>query len=143
MVGYWNQPDATRETVRGNYIASGDLGIEEEPGLFRLVGRIKDMIISGGFNIYPSEVEAVVASHPGIDEVAVLGKPCPVWGERVVCFYSERPGLAVDQATLRAFCKEQLQIKAPKEFHKLDPMPKSPTGKIDRKAIRQLEAMTA
>ncbi|MHA6686155.1 class I adenylate-forming enzyme family protein [Mesorhizobium sp. A556] len=143
MAGYWNQPDATRETLRGNYVASGDLGVEEEPGLFRLVGRIKDMIISGGFNIYPSEVEAVVASHPGIDEVAVLGKPCPVWGERVVCFYSERPGLTVDQTTLKAFCKEQLQIKAPKEFYKLDPMPKSPTGKIDKKVIRQLEAMTA
>lgn len=143
MVGYWNQPDATRETVRGNYIASGDLGIEEEPGLFRLVGRIKDMIISGGFNIYPSEVEAVVASHPGIDEVAVLGKPCPVWGERVVCFYSERSGQAVDQSTLKAFCKEQLQIKAPKEFYKLASMPKSPTGKIDKKVIRQMEAMTA
>ncbi len=143
MAGYWNQPAATAETIRDGYIASGDLGVEEEPGLFRLVGRIKDMIISGGFNIYPSEVEAVVASHPGIDEVAVLGKPCETWGEKVVCFYSELPGARVDQATLKAFCKEQLEIKAPKEFHRLDPMPKSPTGKIDKKAIREMEAMTS
>lgn len=143
MMGYWKQPEATLETIRDGYIASGDLGVEEEPGLFRLVGRIKDLIISGGFNIYPSEVEAVVSRYPGIDEIAVLGKACDVWGERVVCFYSERPGASVDQEALKAYCKEHLQIKAPKEFHRLATMPKSPTGKIDKKAIRELEAMKA
>jgi len=143
MQGYWNQPETTAATIIDGYIASGDLGVEEEPGLFRLVGRIKDMIISGGFNIYPSEVEAVVASFAGIDEVVVLGKEDEVWGEKVVCCYSEREGESVDLDALKAFCKEQLQIKAPKEYHLLAPMPKSATGKIDKKAIRQLEFMKA
>ena len=143
MQGYWNQPETTAATIINGYIASGDLGVEEEPGLFRLVGRIKDMIISGGFNIYPSEVEAVVASFAGIDEVVVLGKEDEVWGEKVVCCYSERAGENVDLEALKAFCKEQLQIKAPKEYHLLAPMPKSATGKIDKKAIRQLEFMKA
>ncbi|WP_412050791.1 class I adenylate-forming enzyme family protein [Hoeflea sp. Naph1] len=139
MAGYWNQPEITRETICAGYVASGDLGLEEEPGLFRLVGRIKDMIISGGFNIYPSEVETVVASYPGVDEVAVVGKTCETWGEKVVCFYSQRTGETVDEDLLKAYCKEQLQFKAPKEFHRLALIPKSPTGKIDKKVIRQME----
>ncbi|OCW58388.1 class I adenylate-forming enzyme family protein [Hoeflea olei] len=141
MQGYWNQPEATAATIIDGHVASGDLGVEEAPGLFRLVGRIKDMIISGGFNIYPSEVEAVVASFAGINEVVVVGKDDEVWGEKVVCCYSERAGETVDLEALKAFCKEQLQIKAPKEYHRLAPMPKSATGKIDKKAIREMGFM--
>ncbi|KGF67889.1 hypothetical protein LL06_19620 [Hoeflea sp. BAL378] len=142
MQGYWNQPEATSATIVDGHVASGDLGVEEAPGLFRLVGRIKDMIISGGFNIYPSEVEAVVARFAGINEVVVLGKDDEVWGEKVVCCFSEHAGQTVDLDTLKAFCKDQLQIKAPKDYHRLDTIPKSPTGKIDKKAIRQMEIMT-
>ncbi|MDS1135145.1 class I adenylate-forming enzyme family protein [Nitratireductor indicus] len=139
MVGYWRQPELTEEVFDDGFIRTGDLGIESAPGLFKLIGRIKEMIISGGFNIYPSEVEAVVSVFPGIDEVAVIGAKSEEWGEKVVCFYSAEGDAAIDEAELRTHSKTRLGIKTPKDFIQLGAMPKSGTGKIDKKALRTLQ----
>lgn len=136
MIGYWNRPDTTRDTIRDGFVCSGDLGLQETSGLFRLVGRAKEMIISGGFNIYPMEVENVIATHNGVAEVAVIGIPDKEWGERVVCFVAPEPGTKIDVSELVAFAKDTLGIKAPKDLHVLDILPKSMTGKIDKKALR-------
>jgi acyl-CoA synthetase (AMP-forming)/AMP-acid ligase II len=142
MLEYWNAPELTAQASRDGYILTGDLGVEVEPGLFRIVGRAKEIIISGGFNIYPIEVETAVAALDGIDEVAVIGAPCEEWGEKVVCFFSTHGGARLPPETLREVLKPRLGIKTPKVFHQMPALPKAATGKIDKKALRQhLEAM--
>ncbi len=136
MLEYWRQPELTAKTYRDGFILTGDLGVEEEPGLFRIVGRAKDIIISGGFNIYPQEVESAVAALEGVDEVAVLGMPCEEWGEKVVCVFSTRDGQPKTADALRAVLKPQLGIKTPKVFHHMPALPKAATGKIDKKALK-------
>lgn len=136
MLEYWNNPQQTAAAYRGDEILTGDLGVEVEPGLFRLVGRAKDIIISGGFNIYPLEVEAAVASMPEVDEVAVIGMPDEEWGEKVVCLLSIRHGADLSIEALRRSLKPVLGIKTPKAFHLLPQLPKAATGKIDKKALK-------
>ncbi len=136
MLEYWRQPELTAAAYRDGYILTGDLGVEEEPGLFRIVGRSKEIIISGGFNIYPQEVESAVASLAGMEEVAVLGMPCEEWGEKVICFFATGDGRTVSADELRAALKPRLGIKTPKAFHQLPALPKAATGKIDKKALK-------
>lgn len=136
MLEYWHQPELTQSTYRDGYILTGDLGVEEEPGLFRIVGRAKEVIISGGFNIYPQEVESAVAALDGVEEVAVLGTPCEEWGEKVVCFFSTTTGDRLPSEDLRAKLKPQIGIKTPKIFHQMPSLPKAATGKIDKKALK-------
>lgn len=135
MLEYWGEPELTAGTLRDGYVWTGDLGVEVEPGLFKMVGRAKEIIISGGFNIYPLEVESVVSALPGIDEVAVVGIPCEEWGEKVICFFSTLDGAAQNSDDLRAEIKPRLGIKTPKTFYHLPTLPKAPTGKIDKKAL--------
>ena len=143
MLEYWGQPALTVRAYRDGFILTGDLGVAEPHGLLRIVGRAKDIIISGGFNIYPQEVEAAVSLLADIDEVAVLGLPSEEWGEKVVCVFSSGNGQPIAPDALRAVLKPRLGIKTPKEFHQLPALPKAPTGKIDKKALRvQLEAAT-
>lgn len=136
MLEYWNNPQQTAAVYRGDEILTGDLGVEFAPGLFRLVGRAKDMIISGGFNIYPMEVETAVAALPEVDEVAVMGIPDEEWGEKVVCLLSIHKGAELSADSLRQFLKPVLGIKTPKIFHLLPQLPKAATGKIDKKALK-------
>lgn len=136
MLEYWNNPQQTAAVYRGAEILTGDLGVEVAPGLFRLVGRAKDMIISGGFNIYPMEVEAAVAALPEVDEVAVMGVPDEEWGEKVVCLLSTHRGAELSADSLRQSLKPVLGIKTPKIFHLLPHLPKAATGKIDKNALK-------
>ena len=94
MAGYWNQPEATAETLRGGWLHTGDIGSFDDDGYLTLHDRAKDMIISGGMNIYPREIEEVLLRHPGVRAVAVVGRPDPEWGEEVVAFVVAADGAA-------------------------------------------------
>ncbi|WGX97919.1 class I adenylate-forming enzyme family protein [Nocardioides sp. L-11A] len=137
MRGYLNRPEATAETLGDGWLHTGDVGILDEDGYLRIVDRIKDMIIRGGENIYPQEVENVLHAAPEVLEAAVVGRPDPVYGEVVVGFVSARPGTTIDVDALLARCREELaKIKVPVALQVLDALPKNPVGKIDKPALR-------
>ena len=134
---YWNRPDADAKALKGGWYFTGDLGRLDDEGDLWLVGRVDDMIISGGENIHPLEVEDVLARAPGVHEVAVIGSPDDRWGQRVVaCVVADRGTTA---AELDAFClsSERLaRFKRPREYRFVDILPKSPSGKILRRRLR-------
>lgn len=135
--GYWNLPEATNEAMRDGWITVGDLGRVDDEGYLYLVDRKKNVIISGGQNIFPREVEDVLHHHPAVHEVAVVGKPDDYWGEAVIAFVSLKRGEQTTAAELKAFCTEQLSgYKIPKEFNFRDELPKNATGKILHRALR-------
>ncbi|WP_439472342.1 AMP-binding protein [Brevundimonas sp.] len=138
MQGYWNRPEATAEVLSPDgWLATGDVGIMQADGRVRLVDRIKDMILVSGFNVYPSEIEAVVAAHPLVEEVGAFGVPDPVQGERIKIVVVSRSE-ALTEATLIAHCREHLTgYKVPRliEFRE-GPLPKSAVGKLLRRELR-------
>lgn len=138
MAGYYNRPEATREAIDADgWLHSGDLGRIDEAGRLRLVGRIKDMFKSGGYNIYPREVEAVIESHPDVMSAAVIPVPDALYQEVGFVFVRRRADRNVDAAALSAFCRERLaNYKIPKRFIVRDELPLLPFGKIDREALR-------
>lgn len=137
MRGYLNRPEATAETLGDGWLHTGDVGILDEDGYLRIVDRIKDMIIRGGENIYPKEIENVLHAAPEVLEAAVVGGPDPVYGEVVVAFVSARPDSAIDVEDLLGRCRAELaKIKVPVALHVLDALPKNPVGKIDKPALR-------
>ena len=140
MKGYWNKPDETAQTIQNGWLLTGDIGVMDEDGYFRIVDRKKDMILVSGFNVYPNEVEDVMAAHPDIDEVAVIGVPDDASGEAVKAFVvTQNAGLTKD--AVRAYCKEHLtNYKVPKLVEFRDELPKSNVGKILRKDLRAEEA---
>ena len=140
MKGYWNKPDETAQTIQNGWLLTGDIGVMDEDGYFRIVDRKKDMILVSGFNVYPNEVEDVMAAHPDIDEVAVIGVPDDASGEAVKAYVvTQNAGLTKD--AVRAYCKEHLtNYKVPKLVEFRDELPKSNVGKILRKDLRAEEA---
>ncbi|WGY01116.1 AMP-binding protein [Nocardioides sp. QY071] len=137
MRGYLNRPEATAETLGDGWLHTGDVGILDEDGYLRIVDRIKDMIIRGGENIYPKEIENVLHAAPEVLEAAVVGGPDPVYGEVVVAFVSAQPDRTVDVDALLVRCRSELaKIKVPVALHVLDALPKNPVGKIDKPALR-------
>lgn len=137
MIGYWRNDAATAETIRDGWIHSGDLARVEEEGLFTLVGGIKDVINSGGENIYPKEVETLIASHPAVREVAVFGIPDERYGETVCAALALRPGMTASAEQIEEFCAEHLaRFKRPRriEFH--DALPRNASDKIVKTALR-------
>lgn len=143
MAGYYNAAERTdlSKAVVDGWLHTGDLGRLSEDGHLWLVDRKGDMIISGGYNIYPREVEEVIAEVPGIDEVAVLGVTDPDWGQRVVAMVTARPGAQVSEDQVRDFCASRLAAyKKPKEVRVVEELPLNSTGKIAKKVLRaQLE----
>lgn len=138
MRGYLNRPEATAETIRGGWLHTGDVGIIDADGYLRIVDRIKDMIIRGGENIYPKEIEGVIAGHPGVMEVAVVGAPHAVLGEVPMAFVSVFPGQSLSVDAVLDRCRENLaKIKLPVAVHVLESLPKNPVGKLDKPALRQ------
>jgi long-chain acyl-CoA synthetase len=136
MKGYWNRPEATEEVLQDGWLRTGDLGTKDADGDIRIVDRKKDLIIRGGYNVYPREVEEVLYEHPDIVEVAVIGVPDDHLGEEVAAVLALRPGAELDPAALRAWAKERLSAyKVPRLFQTLDTLPKGPTGKILKRAI--------
>ncbi len=138
MAGYWNRPDATAETLRGGWLHTGDIGMMDAQGYLYLLDRKKDMIISGGNNIYPREIEEVLLKHPAVYEVAVIGVPDPLWGESVKAIIALRPGMAFTEEELNAFCRQHLaSYKKPRTVEFVPQLPKNAYGKILKRELRE------
>jgi acyl-CoA synthetase (AMP-forming)/AMP-acid ligase II len=138
MAGYWNRPDATEVAIDADgWYRSGDAGHLDEDGYLYITDRIKDMIISGGENVYPAEVERVLVEHPAVAEVAVIGVPDERWGEVPKAVVVPAPGQVVDEAGLIAFCRERLaHYKCPRSVEVVDELPRNQAGKVLKKDLR-------
>ncbi len=137
MKGYLGRPDATQEALRGGWFHSGDIGVRDADGSFRIVDRKKDMVIRGGFNVYPREVEEVLYAHPEILEAAVIGVPHASHGEEVKAIVVRRPGSTLGVEAVIAFSRERLAAyKYPRLVEFRDALPKGPTGKILKRELR-------
>jgi long-chain acyl-CoA synthetase len=137
MRGYWQDPEATAATLRGGWLHTGDLGVLDADGFLTLRDRSKDLITSGGSNIYPREVEEVLLQHPAVAEVAVIGRPDPQWGEAVVAFVVAAPGEHCDAALLDAHCLAAIaRFKRPKDYRFVDALPKNNYGKVLKTELR-------
>jgi len=138
MVGYYKNPAETAETLRGGWLHTGDMGRLDPDGFLYIVERKKDLIIRGGFNIYPRDVEEALYAHPKVAEAAVVGMPDPLMGEEVLAFVVIKPGETAAPAEIIAFCQSRLaRYKSPKEVRIVPALPKSPIGKILRKDLRK------
>jgi long-chain acyl-CoA synthetase len=137
MKGYWRDAEATSKTVRDGWLFTGDVGALDADGFLTLKDRSKDVIISGGSNIYPREVEEVLLQHPAVGEVSVVGRPHPEWGEEVVAFVVRQPGTAVDAAVLDALCLANIaRFKRPKDYYFVETLPKNNYGKVLKTELR-------
>ena len=138
MAGYYRNPDATEEVSRFGWHHTGDIGWQDDDGFVYLVDRKKDMIVSGGFNVYPSEVERVIWSHPGVQDCAVIGVPDEKWGEAVKAVIEAKPNATVEPAEIIAMCKAELgSVKAPKTVEVWEALPRSAVGKVLKRKIRE------
>jgi long-chain acyl-CoA synthetase len=137
MDGYWKAPELTAETIRDGWLYTGDMGRLDDDGYLTIVDRKKDLIIRGGFNVFPRDVEEALLEHPAVTGACVLGRPDAVYGEEVVAFVTAASGL--DDGELLAFAKQRLGgYKYPREIHVVEALPLTPVGKADRKALRAL-----
>jgi long-chain acyl-CoA synthetase len=142
MRGYLGRPDDTAAAIVDGWLRTGDVGHVDEDGYLSLVGRSKEMIIRGGENIYPKEIEDVLASDPAVLEAAVIGVPDETWGEIVVAFVQARPGATVDVRALKARCAERLSgYKRPKRITILEALPQNAVGKLDKQSLRSLQGV--
>jgi long-chain acyl-CoA synthetase len=133
MAGYWEEPEATAQTIRDGWLRTGDLGRIDEDGYLFVVDRVKDLIIRGGFNVFPRDVEEALAQHPAVTAAAVVGRPDEVHGEEVVAFVTGE--VAAEELT--KFAKQRIGgYRYPREIHVVDELPLTPIGKIDRRALR-------
>ncbi|WP_374568219.1 AMP-binding protein [Ideonella sp.] len=138
MAGYWCDEGATASAIRDGWLFTGDLGSLDEDGFLTLRDRSKDVIISGGSNIYPREVEEALLRHPAVAEVSVVGRRDPEWGETVVAFVVAREGMPLEPAMLDELCQQQIaRFKRPKEYHLVDALPKNHYGKVLKTELRQ------
>jgi long-chain acyl-CoA synthetase len=137
MLGYWDDPAASEAALRGGWLHSGDLGVLDADGFLTLKDRSKDLIISGGANIYPREIEEVLQQHSAVLECAVVGRPHPDWGEAVTAFVVARPGAALDTAELDALCLEKIaRFKRPRDYRVIEALPKNNYGKVLKTELR-------
>ena len=136
MSGYWNRPDATAEAIKGGWFHSGDMAKQDEDGFFYIVDRKKDLIIRGGFNVYPREIEEVFYEHPAVLEAAVIGLPHPTHGEEVGAAVALKPGASATPEELRQYIKDRVAAyKYPRHVWLVDALPKGATGKIVKRDI--------
>ncbi len=141
MKSYLGQPEATAATLRGGWLHTGDLGYMDPDGFYFIVDRAKDLVIRGGYNVYPREIEEVLYAHPGILEAAVIGKPDERLGEEVVAVVVRREGSSVSADEIIAYCRGRLAAyKYPREIRFMDELPKGPSGKILKSALRDSPA---
>ena len=139
MSGYWNNPEATARSLRDGWLWTGDVGAFDEEGLLTLKDRSKDMIISGGSNIYPREIEDVLNLHPAVAECSVVGRPHPEWGEEVVAFVVARDGSSPAPGELDQLCLDNIaRFKRPKDYRFVEALPKNNYGKILKTELRKL-----
>ena len=141
MKGYYKMPEETERTLHGGWLHTGDMGYLDEDGDLYLVERKRDLIIRGGFNIFPKDIEDVLYKHPAISEAAAVGKPDDVMGEEVVAYVVLRPGARATTDELVAHCQSNLaKYKCPRRIEFIDTMPKNPIGKIQKKELRKMAA---
>jgi acyl-CoA synthetase (AMP-forming)/AMP-acid ligase II len=137
MQGYYKNPDATAETLRNGWLHTGDIGFLDDDGFLHIVDRAKDMIITGGYNVYSTEVEQALSAHPAVQDCAVVGLPDDKWGERVVAVIEPASGAPVDADQLKAFVKSRLgAVKTPKQIEIWDDLPRSKVGKVLKTDIK-------
>ena len=138
MKGYWNLPNETAKAVKGEWLYTGDAGYFDEAGFLYIHDRVKDMIVSGGENIYPAEVESALYGHPAIADVAVIGVPDDRWGEAVKAVVVLKPGRKGDAAEIIAYARERVAgYKLPKSIDFADSLPRNPSGKIVKRDLRE------
>jgi len=138
MRGYWNHPEATAETIRDEWLYTGDLARVDEEGYYYIVDRAKDMIVSGGLNTYPAEVENVIYSFPKVSQAAVIGLPHKVWGEMVAAVVVPKPGETIEEGELIEFCRETLaDYKCPKTVILSESLPLNTAGKVLKRQLRE------
>jgi fatty-acyl-CoA synthase len=134
---YWKRPELTEELFRNNWLHTGDIGRMDDRGYIYILDRKKDMIISGGFNIYPRDVEDALATHPDVAMAGVIGIPDPKWGEAVCALIVARPGARPDAQSLIEHVKARKgAAHAPKRVEIVEALPLTPIGKVDKKALR-------
>jgi long-chain acyl-CoA synthetase len=144
MKGYWNRPDETAQVLRDGWLVTGDMATMDDEGYFAIVDRKKDLIIAGGYNIYPREVEEVLYEHPKVMEVCVVGVPDSYLGEIVKAFIVPRPGQQPTVEEIREFAKERLaQYKVPRAVEFRDELPKTIVGKVLRRKLLEEEQAKA
>jgi len=139
MLGYWHDPDLTAEVMRGGWLHTGDLGYLDDDGYLFIVDRKKDLIIRGGFNVFPRDLEDALLEHPAVAAAGVVGRPDEALGEEVVAFVTLRAGHDLAPADLVAYAKERIgRYKYPREIRIVPYVPLTPVGKVDRKALRAM-----
>jgi fatty-acyl-CoA synthase len=137
MEGYWKQPELTAQVLHDGWLWTGDMARVDADGYITIVDRKKDMIVSGGFNVYPKEVEEVLATHPAVAMAAVIGVPDDHWGEAVTAFVTARPGMSIDTEELIALVRDRKgPVYAPKALHVVDQLPLTSIGKVDKRTLR-------
>ncbi len=139
MAGYWKQPDETQRAMNADgWLRTGDAGYLDEEGYLYIHDRVKDMIVSGGENVYPAEVESAIYGHPQVADVAVIGVPDPKWGEAVKAVIELKPGAQLDEESIVRWARERLAgFKVPKSIDLVEQMPRNPSGKILRRQLRE------
>jgi long-chain acyl-CoA synthetase len=138
MQGYWGRPQETQQAVRDGWLRTGDGGTMDQDGYLYVIDRIKDMVITGGENVYPAEVENVLCSHPAVQACAVIGVPHEKWGEAVHAVVVLRTGAQATAADLDAHCRSQIgAYKCPKSFEFRDQLPMTAAGKVQKTALRK------
>jgi long-chain acyl-CoA synthetase len=137
MDGYWNAPEPTAATLVNGWLHTGDIGKKDAEGFVYLLDRKKDLIIRGGFNVYPAEIEAVLHEHPGVREAAVVAIPHRVLGEEACAVVAPREGVELDQSELAEFCAERLaDFKRPRHWRIVQQLPRSTMGKVLKRELR-------
>lgn len=135
--GYWNRPDEAREAIRGGWVSAGDLACRDDEGFYRIVDRKKDMVVTGGINVYPREIEEVLHRHPALLEAAVVGVPDAYFGEALRAYVVLRPNMNAHVDELEAHCRSVLAgFKVPKEFRFIEALPRNLGGKVLKKSLR-------
>jgi long-chain acyl-CoA synthetase len=138
MTGYLDMAEATAEALRDGWLHTGDLGRFDAAGNLSLVDRAKDVVITGGYNVYPREVEAVLLGDPSVDDVAVVGLPDPEWGERVIAYVVATPGAVIDESALDRRCLESIaRHKRPRDYRVIDELPRNSAGKVLKNTLRE------
>ena len=139
MLGYWNRPEATKETIKEGWLYTGDMGKLDQEGYLYVIDRIKDMILSGGENVYPAEIEVVIREIPGVQDVSVIGIPDEKWGEVPKAFVETVEGHRPDPDGMINFCRSKLAgYKVPKKIEYISRLPRNPSGKVLKKELRAL-----
>jgi fatty-acyl-CoA synthase len=141
FLGYWNFPEATAETLRGDWVRTGDLASVDREGFVTLVARAREMYISGGENVYPAEIENAFAEHPAVREIAVIGIPDAKWGETGRAYVVPAEGIELDTRALLDWAGERLaRFKLPSEFVVVDALPRTASGKVQKHRLAEINS---